>query len=208
MKKYLSYISLLIFGVIIVAAFVTATNYYQLAIAIILYPLLAYLVIKIIPHGESFKAAVSVQPTIPVQPTAGVSTSFDKDRVEIVDIDKRTFLKLIGTAGVSFFLFSILGRTFENLIFGRNQQSGLSNIGLPFNDQASDVQTSFEGYRISEIDDNIVSYYGFINKDGNWLIMREDTENNSFRYAKGDTDFSKNWGGREKLNYVYYHNLF
>ena len=118
--------------------------------------------------------------------------------MEVADIDKRAFLKLIGATGISFFLFSLLGRRVEVPFFGRAVESGTN----PVEGQPTD------GYKISEIDDNTITYYGFTNKDGAWLIMREDTEASSFRYVKGDLEFSGNWSNRENLKYDYFHEVF
>ncbi|MCS7092122.1 MAG: hypothetical protein NZM26_02115, partial [Patescibacteria group bacterium] len=65
-----------------------------------------------------------------------------------------------------------------------------------------------DGFRISEIDDGTITYYGYTNKDGAWIIIREDTENNSFRYIKGDSNFKENWDKRAWLDYDYYYNVF
>lgn len=46
------------------------------------------------------------------------------------------------------------------------------------------------------------SYYGFINKQGNWFILRNSGE--AFRYTFGSTDYTKNWNTREQLGYGYY----
>ncbi|HHD92284.1 MAG TPA: hypothetical protein ENL06_01500 [Candidatus Portnoybacteria bacterium] len=61
-------------------------------------------------------------------------------------------------------------------------------------------------YHISDIDDSSPAYYGFVDKDGNWYIMKEDT--GTYRYCKGTTDYSTNWSNRASLTYDYYDNIF
>lgn len=52
-------------------------------------------------------------------------------------------------------------------------------------------------YRISDIDDlSNPKYYGFLKADGGWYILREDTTDNTYRYAKGDSGYSTAWGIR------------
>lgn len=208
MNKTLSYSGLAISGILIILAFITAKTYTQLAIAAMLYPLLAYFALKVIPGRDGGSPTLTIQ--VPARPVERVApTTVIKERVEVADVDKRTFLKLIGAAGLSFFVFSLLGRRVESLIFDRAVGSGSNNFGGGFSgDITSGTNQPFEGYKITEIDDNIISYYGFTNQKGAWLIMREDTATSSFRYAKGNSNFSENWGNREDLTYDYYFNLF
>lgn len=128
-------------------------------------------------------------------------------QVEVADFDKRTFLKLIGTAGLSFFIFSILGRRVESLLFGSTLNTGISPVGTTPYGQTAEAAAAADEYKISEIEDDVISYYGFVNDKGAWRIMRVDTETNSFRYAQGDRDFSRGWNNRKKLKYDYFHKL-
>ncbi len=204
MGKALTYSGLAVSFIITAFVFVTAKTYTQLIIAVLLYPLLAYFALRVLPRRNKVAPSITIQ--IPSRPMP--KTNEDTRAKVVADIDKRTFLKLIGTAGLSFFVFSLLGRRVESLLFGRAFESGVSTSGVAPSDQASSAPQPLEGFKISEIDDGIVSYYGFTNKDGAWLIMREDTQASSFRYAKGERDFSRNWASRQKLKYDYYFNLF
>jgi len=62
-----------------------------------------------------------------------------------------------------------------------------------------------------------VKYYGYVKKNGDWLILRNDTANNTFRYAKSDDlwrkeesqkGYSDAWTNREKLQYFYFYEIF
>jgi hypothetical protein len=65
-----------------------------------------------------------------------------------------------------------------------------------------------DGYSISEIDDDALpSYYGFVDKDGRWYISKEDSAG-SYRYTKGNSSFSTNWGNRAALTYDYFDVIF
>ncbi len=207
MRKTLTYSSFIVASVLMVFAFVTATNYSQLAIAILLYPLIAYFGFKILPR-KTWKAPV-VAIRLPARPAKKVEEETakpKKENIEIADIDKRAFLKMIGAAGLSFFLFSLLNRKTETLFFGK----GITGTGMKILDEpagkSSDRQPT-DGYRISEIDDDETTFYGFTNKEGGWFIMKEDTEG-SFRYTKGESNFTDNWKTREGLKYDYFYNVF
>lgn len=206
MRRTLAYTSLAVVSVVIVTAFVTAKTYTQLSLAVAAYPIFMFFVYKFFLNAKHAPATVSVQ-AMPISKTQ----IYDDDRfekVEVADIDKRTFLKIIGTAGISFFIFSLLGRRVENMLFGRLTDSGINPMGeTP--QQSTGTGGSIEGYKISEIDDTSdITYYGFVNKDGAWFIMKENLEANTYRYTRGDSGFSLNWQIRGDLKYDYYFNLF
>lgn len=200
-KTILTYGSLALASVVVIVTFITATTYLQLAAASLLYPALIFFAYKVLPLRPGYalkKDGVAVHPH--------VTSEAKTQSVGISDIDKRAFLKLIGATGLSFFLISVFGRRIEALLFGQNLVKVPGGIGGPIGTAIASSPT--DGYKISEIDDNIVGYYGFINKEGGWFIMMEDTNSGSFRYAKGDSDFPGNWKKRESLKYDYFHNVF
>lgn len=62
-----------------------------------------------------------------------------------------------------------------------------------------------EQYKISDMstpDDT--KYYGFLNSDGGWYIMREVTSEESYRYCKGDSDYTTAWTNKVSLVYTYF----
>jgi len=213
MTKALSQTTLVVATFILVLLFLTSQSYTQLALAIILYPVVAFFALKVFPRKTSFnidfrpfiKKLRSMMPTKHTPKHQPAQAQHIKKSVEVTDIDKRTFLKLIGATGLSFFIFSILGRRTEALLFG--DKSLQSTFGGNTSNSSDSSSLSSGGYRISEVDNGVVTYYGFV-KSGGWFIMREDTENGSFRYTKGDDNFPKNWSNRENLNYDYYDNIF
>lgn len=202
MKKILTYVIFIIAGLLIVVTFITSTTYTQLAIASLLYPPLAYFAFKFLPL-KSQKPIIAPVGAV-IGGTQPINQKVQREGVEIVDFDKRAFLKLIGATGFSFFLFSLFTRRVEDLILGRS----VAPIAPSNNNTALPPTDSTQGYRVSEIDNGEFNYYGFINKDGGWYIMKEDPTVGSFRYAKEESNFTKNWSGRNNLKYEYFHNVF
>lgn len=203
MRKTLTYSSFVIVSLVVVAIFLTATTYTQLGIAIILYPLLVYFAFKLFPR-KSLKA-----PIITVELPAKNEPAPKLEPVEVSDIDKRAFLKLIGAAGISLFLFSLLGRRGESAFFGKAIGTGTVSLEDKNGNKINPAERQpTDGYRISEIDDSTIAYYGFTNKDGAWFIMKEDSGSGSFRYANGVSDFPRNWANHEKLDYDHFYNVF
>jgi len=73
------------------------------------------------------------------------------------------------------------------------------------------VASPTELYKIADVDDvSAVKYYGFIDVNGGWYIMEEDTSGAiaTYRYIKGDTDYPTNFGVRGTLTYDYFNNIF
>lgn len=189
---------------VVVAAFITAKTYTQLAVAIVLYPLLAFFAYKVFTHSYWKRPAKNLQIAIqtqvkPVEKAANI----EGKNIGIADIDKRTFLKVIGGVGISLFLLSIFNKRIRSMLPQSLPGSQSSKIDP---DQSQNQLT--DGYRISEIDNSVISFSGFINKDGGWFIMRIDTNTGSVRYARGDSNFPDNWSDREKLKYDYFSNTF
>lgn len=207
MRRKITYILFTIASILVVMLFVTAKNYIQLAVAVLLYPVLAYFAIKIFPR----KAKPVTQLPIPVnpQPVKVDVAGIEAKSQDILDIDKRTFIKLIGATGIFFFLSSLFGKWTGALPFGKSLGPGVNtqtNSTSPGSGNSGSLAAN--GYQISEIDDGVVTFYGFTNRDGSWLIMKEDTDTNSFRYSKGSSGFPENWKNRSDLRYDYYYNLF
>lgn len=213
MRKILTYCSFAIASLIVVAAFLTSTTYTQLTVAILLYPLLIYFAFRAFPRRAQIHpskkpvTAAVIQP--PVKPAEKVEPLKEKNMMGIADIDRRVFLKLIGGVGFSLFLFSIFNKKAEGLFFKNLPAPGTVSLQDSTGKKIDPAQSQpTDGYRISEIDDNVITFYGFINKDGAWYVMREDPDTGSFRYCRGDSNFSGNWTNREKLKYDYYSNVF
>lgn len=193
MRKILIYSSLAIISLGVIVMFVTATTYPQLAIAIVTYPLLVYLAFKAFSRPKPLPAIL--KPVTVSQADAGIA-----------DIDRRGFLKLIGAAGASFFLSSIFSKRAEIPFFGRLSETAATGFPNPLANKTGSAST--DDYRISEVDDGAITFYGFIKQGGAWFIMQEDTNTGSFRYAKGASGFPDHWANRENLKYDYYHNVF
>jgi hypothetical protein len=208
---------LITFSLVVIVAFITATSYVQLAIAILFYPPIIYMALMLFPRKardvQQEEPSVSIKPAvIPIKPTGSTITKSgaesNRDSIDIADVDKRAFLKMVGAAGLSFFLYSIFSRRIDNLIPGRTPEPASINI-QELSKQIQTTETKFtENYRISELDEGETTYFGFTNNHGAWFIMKEDSDTGSFRYARGESDFSKNWDRRQNLKYDYFHAVF
>jgi hypothetical protein len=217
MSKSLSLLSIVSFAAAffaVTAIFITAKSYSQLAVGSGLYVILIYFGYKMMPLFSSPLTLRATDVEINHETIAETETEESeikgvddekKTEVTVTDIDKRAFLKIVGATGLSFFLMSLFGRRAEGLLFD-------NMVSKPATDDV--VKTAplpvspTEGYTISEIDDGLVAYYGFMGPKGAWFIMKQDSNDGSFRYVKGDVDFPVNWEDRANLQYDYYANVF
>ncbi len=215
--RILTFSSFILAGMAVMGIFLTATTYMQLGIAIALYPVIIYFAFKAFPRSRKVSVpddvVVTTQPRVEMVQKVDTKSADQKsepgqeENFTITDINKRAFLKLVGATGLSFFLISIFGRRVESLLVGQNTIQTPSTPSVSqFTASASASPT--DGYNISEINDGLVGYYGFINKEGAWFIMQADTNTGSYRYTKGESNFPGNWKKRENLKYDYFFKVF
>ena len=51
------------------------------------------------------------------------------------------------------------------------------------------------------------NYYGYLSKDGEWVIKHYDNAAGTYKLTKGETDYSTNWTNRAILTYAYFNEL-
>lgn len=221
MKKILIYYSFIIVTLMVVVGFVTATNYIQLATAVVFFPLFAYFAVRVFPQRSRAinlpKEAVAIVEPIGAKTPEKLDKETIKLKKEGVDVDRRMFLKLIGSAGLSLFFFSMFTKRAEAAFFGSVPGPGTVSIKDTAGNKIdpSEKQPT-DGYRINQVDetsDPPYSYYGFSNKTGAWFIMRETTsgvDEGQYRYRKGSSDFPTGWSNRTTSpgTYDYFDNIF
>lgn len=222
MKKILIYYDFIVVSLVALASLLNAQSYVDLISAIPFIPLVAYFGIFIFPHKRRAiilptKTKLTGPPLL--IPTEASENEADKpspvegeileEEKEGVDSNRRMFLKLIGSAGLSVFFFALFTKKAEAAFFGSAPGPGtvaLKNIAGEKIDPAEKRPT--DGYNITEIDDSSTPiYYGYVNKDGAWFIIKEGSDG-TYRYAKGSSGFSTNWTNRSSLSYGYFDEIF
>jgi hypothetical protein len=195
----------------VLAGFLGADTTPQLISAVMFYPLAMYFTLLILPKRNRAIVIPKAQPSKPVK----VVNEERIEKLEKVDdskLDKerRAFLKAIGTAGMTIFMLSIFTKKAQAAFFGSMPGPGtvaLKDIAGNKINPAEKHPT--DGYRIAELDDGTPSYYGFINKDGAWFIMRDN--NGTYKYITGSSGFSSAWSGKgdePEINWQYYDTAF
>jgi len=195
-RRALIYYCFIVTTTVVAAGFFSSQNFPQVVSSLIFSPMAIYFLILVWPQRKAalplkkseFKLLPATEPEL--------------------DVNRRDFLKLIGSAGILALILGLFGRRggVSNLLGNVNLESVAlkdpsGNIINPAQDSPTD------GYSISQIDDSVPAYFGFVNKDGSWFIMREG-EDSSFRYVKGEVNFGANWASRNKLDYNYFDKVF
>ncbi|MDO8487702.1 MAG: hypothetical protein Q7S31_00110 [bacterium] len=202
-RKIIVYYCFIVSLTLVIASFISAKTISQIISSLVFSPLAIYFFWLALPRYQQALplAQIPKKKAAIVEPVPPVNASLDGER--------RDFLKLIGTAGVSIFLYNLLFRRDAAPLFG---SSSASTTPLALQNAQGEVinpaeRSPTQGYYISQIDDSTVSYFGFINNLGQWFIMRQDTDN-SYRYTRGDKNFTTNWAKRIKLTYDSFDNVF
>ncbi|BCX15082.1 MAG: hypothetical protein KatS3mg088_765 [Patescibacteria group bacterium] len=209
MRKTIIYYSFIITLIMVAVGFISAQNTPQLISSIFFFPLALYFSLLVFPQRK--KAIDLINVKIRPQKASVVKKEeavVEEGEVEKIDIDRRAFLKIIGSAGMSLFMLALFTKKAEAAFFGSVPGPGtvgIKNASGQLINPAEKQPT--DGYKISRIDDGTPAYYGFTNKDGEWFIMKEDSSGN-YTYAVGSTDFASNWTNRASLSYGEYFEKF
>lgn len=192
--KLLLYYNFVITSIMAASGFIGSTTLHETISAVLFTPLALYFWLLVLPKRGK-KLEIEEPKDMP-----------NKD----FDIDRRTFIKLVGSVSLGVFFLSIFNRKIDDTFFGRlTNPAGKSII----ENKAATSQPGEAGklptdiYKITEIDDSTPTYFGFVDKTGKWYIMQE-SEDGSFRYTKGDANFTSNWPNRASLPYALYDSVF
>ena len=217
-RALLIYYNFIICTALVLMGFLGASSYAQLLSAIMFFPLMIYFAYLIIPRNTR-AIAIPVK-TKPQDKKRKTKTTKDGEIIELTkegeekdtkfDLDRRAFIKLIGSAGLSVFLLSIFTKKAQGAFFGSVPGPGTVAIKDTTGAKIDPaIKHPTDGFRVAELDDSTPSYYGFIDKDGNWFIIRDD--DGTYKYKTGSSGFSAAWTGRgsiPEIEWLYYDQAF
>lgn len=202
MNKLLTYYSFIVVSVMVIAGFMSASSTPQFISAVLFYPMLIYFFSLVAPKKQ--KAVIVPQ----ISRVGEIKLKLEKPKS--YDANRRAFLKLIGTAGASLFLFSIFTKKTQAAFFGSVPGPGTVAIKDSTGAQIDPAEKGpTDGYAISQLDaDDSPAYYGYVNKNGAWYIMKENTDG-SYVYVRGSTDFAGEWATRgARVDYDTFDEIF
>ena len=196
LKRLLVYYCFIVTTVLVIIGYLSATTFPQLVSALLFTSISLYFLLLVWPRGSH--AVVTTKNDIKSFLAPGLK----------LDVDKRDFLKLVGTVGITTFIYSLFSRRGVPFLAGAPVVSTATLTDLSGNKISPAEKSITDNYSITEIDDTTPeAYFGFVNDKGHWYIMKEAADG-SFRYARGDSDFEVNWARRDGLNYDYFNNVF
>ncbi len=195
-KRLPIYYCFIIASALVIVSFLSAHTLPQVVSSVIFTPLAVYFLILVRPRRNY---AIHLP---------GAGTPAEPIRFPKLDFDRRDFLKMIGSAGLSVFVFSLLTKRGQGPLFGGISTPETILLKDTSGNKIDPAERSpTHGFYISEIDDSTIAYFGFVNKLGQWFIMRQDIDN-AYRYSRGDSNFSAAWTKRTLLTYDYFDNVF
>jgi len=202
-KKLFTLYAFVISTFMVISGILGANNFIELTTALSFSLLSFYFTVLMLPRSNKVIKNIDNENVLELIPD-----TIDSVKKSSYDPERRKFLKLIGAAGGSLFLMTIFTRSTEASFFGSMPGPGtvaIKNTQGVAIDPAEKKPT--DGYSITEIDDSGTdAYYGFVNKDGGWFILKDS--NGIYRYAKGSSSFSVSWAIRASLTYDYFNVVF
>ena len=76
----------------------------------------------------------------------------------------------------------------------------------------SHIYFALQGYQLSDqLADSSnpqIMYYGYVNREGKWYILKADDSTGTYRFVKGDSGYTTAWIARESASYDYFYNVF
>ena len=189
--------------IVIVAQILNIKNISHILIVLLSLPLPLFFIIDskkiIINFFEYFKS--KPKPIIP--------------ETEEVDESRRKFIKIaVGTSLATAVMMFINRKNASAAFFGSVPGPGTIAMKDTSGNKIDPAQKQpLDGYNISDIDDgNAIRYYGFVNKDGAWYVLQENTSNNTIRYATGVNNYSTAitgaWITRASQTYGIFNDIF
>lgn len=209
-KSLITYYCFIIVTAMTVIGLISAATPAQLVSAMLFFPLTVYFALAIWPRQKKSLREIRVVTKEPNGILRKIDPSQEPQPVAgEMDPNRRLFLKLIGSAGISLFLMTIFTKRTEAAFFGSVPGPGTVSLKDSAGNKIDPAEKQpTDGYKITEIDDaSSPAYYGFVEKGGAWYIQREDSSG-AYRYAKGSSAFSTGWTGRAALSYDYFDNVF
>lgn len=181
--------SLFFLAVVIVANLINIKKLSDILMVMVLVPIFYYFFESFRNRPRAIGQVISCEPTE-------------------TDNSRRKFLKIATSAGLmSLIMFFLNKKKAQAAFFGSVPGPGTIAVkdsqGNKIDPAASQP---LDGYSISNIDTSTdIHYYGFINKNGDWYIIKEDTSSNTLLYARGESGYATSnwlsWAGSQNYDY-------
>ena len=197
-----------------IAGFIGANTYAEFLAAVLFSPLAFYFLNAILPQRKNALVIPLQKPLSTRDKPIVKKEELKPVKAALVDLDRRKFIKLIGSAGLSLFILALFTRRAHGAFFGSVPGPGTVALKDTTGAQIDPaIKHPTDGYKIARLDESdsidTNAYYGFLRSDGAWFIMREESDG-TYKYAKGGANFiSTGWDVRNTtLSYAEYNTVF
>ena len=218
MKRFVLAYNIGITSLIGVIGIISASSLVDVAMGLAFVPVAIFFIRQLLlPSSENTNLPsistrdIAQQPTS-IQPAETQAEIIDPEVLtdaQVKDINRRLFFKLIGSAGLATFVFSMFTKRTHAAFFG----SAPGPKAMEVVNREGDVidpaeKEATDGYEINDVDDDdLPAYYGFVDIHGKWYITREDSSG-GYRYVRGDSGYSSAWSARTTQSYDYFSSVF
>lgn len=214
LKLLIAY-NLLIVLMIGISSVKTANSLGGFTLPLLLIPLIYHLCLELVRRPmHRFQKNQTIVTQL-VKQTVPLSGKVVSGPAGISDRDRRLFLKLIGSTGLSLFFMSMVSKEAQATFFGSMPGPGTISLKDASGNKINPAEKHpTDGYSIAHIDDTSdpnYAYYGFTNKDGAWYIQRETltgVNTGAYLYYAGGSDFTTGWSGKGGLGYDDFEDIF
>jgi len=158
---------------------------------------------------------------VPAEAPVLAEVPAEQELSPVADPHRRDFLRKVGGAGIGLLAYSLLnpkqvGAAFFGSVPGPGTVAVKDTTDTKIDPAIKGYQSRTTSYGITEIDDGDPAYYGFINKDGSWYVLKEDETTGDFAYRYASPinnptlpDFLDAWAVHDTtLDYVYFDAAF
>jgi len=99
------------------------------------------------------------------------------------------------------------GSTEATLLLVKEALAGISQ-DLTLTQLITAIRDALLRYRPTDYDDaSDPKYFSFVDKNGNWFILKQDESAKSLRYATGASYYADNWINRSSLDFNYFYDI-
>jgi len=197
-----------------IAGLKTAGSAPDLIFPLLLIPLLYHLASELIRRPKTITPSAKTLKLL--QSAPAITGKVEPGQAGISDRDRRLFLKLIGSTGLSLFFMSLVSKDAQATFFGSMPGPGTVSLKDASGNKIDPAEKHpTDGYKIAQQDDTVASapyvYFGYVNKDGAWYIQRETitgANEGDYRYFRGSSNFAANWTNRAGLAYDDFEDIF
>lgn len=213
LKSFLFGYSFVCSILILIVDLLSIKRFGNFVLVVMLIPVPLVLILEFIKKIKDKKSKILIN-----QKSTEIIKVDDPSETENIDESKRKFLKLLAGTGLTTFLLYVLSPKKISAAFFGNGTGGSGNVYLKDSDGnkiSPAVNSPTDGFGICDIATvETNNYYGYIDKNGRWYILKENSSGSSYQYASRINNVTITdgylvaWSGKSDLTYGNFSDAF